>query len=128
MRHFFLAGLVLAAALLGCNGGAAPINTPAPSVTLNQPTGGCPTLAPIGQNYSCQLTATGGLAPYTFSLANNTSFEPGLSMTAAGLISGQATTVGSYTTQVQACDSEKVPVCSVAVTIDPETPKPSTRH
>jgi hypothetical protein len=53
-------------------------------------TSGLPT-AIIGANYSAQLTAVGGQAPYTWSLAPGSAALPdGLTLTPDGLISGSA--------------------------------------
>ena len=75
-----------------------------PAITINpQP---LPT-AILGQSYNQQLTATGGVAPYTFSLAPNfgSNFLPrGLTLAADGTISGAPTTrdFGTYLVTVQA--------------------------
>ena len=65
------------------------------------------TTAIFGQSYNQQLTATGGTAPYTFSLAPNigSNFLPsGLTMAPNGTISGTPTTrnFGTYLVTVQA--------------------------
>lgn len=92
------------------------------------PSGGCATTAPLQQVYSCQLTATGGTAPYTYSLAGGTALEPGIGLNAStGLISGTPTTPGTYDMQFQACDAESKPVCSAPLTVDPYT-APHARH
>jgi hypothetical protein len=58
-----------------------------------------------GVPYSATLAATGGSAPYTWSLLSG-ALPPGLSLTtSSGLISGTPTTAGSYTFTVQACDT-----------------------
>ncbi|MCQ4165827.1 Ig domain-containing protein [Tahibacter harae] len=56
-----------------------------------------------GQAYSVSLTATGGLAPYTFSL-NGGTLPPGLTLAADGTISGVPTAVGLYNFSVTATD------------------------
>jgi hypothetical protein len=74
--------------------------------------------------YDQQLRATGGLAPYTWSLtADSGPLPPGLSLTAAtGVISGTPTTTGAYPIAVQVFDSETPPIMatgSFTITIDP---------
>jgi hypothetical protein len=49
----------------------------------------------IGQAYSHQFNAVNGTAPYTFTVVSGT-FPPGLSMNAAGLVSGTPTSAGSF--------------------------------
>jgi hypothetical protein len=55
------------------------------------------------QSYSGTLAATGGTAPYTWSLANNTTLPAGLTLSTAGQVSGTPTVVGtiSFTVQVK---------------------------
>ena len=58
------------------------------------------------KNYSRTLAATGGLAPYAWSVVLG-SLPPGLTLNAStGVISGKATTIGTYTFTVQARDSQ----------------------
>ena len=61
----------------------------------------------LSQSYSVQLTATGGSASYSWSLASNSSSLPaGLSLSSSGVISGQPTTIGGPTTvTVQVVDT-----------------------
>lgn len=54
--------------------------------------------------YSQALTASGGKAPYTFSIIAG-ALPSGLTLTAEGLLSGMPDTSGSYTFTVQATDS-----------------------
>jgi hypothetical protein len=56
----------------------------------------------VGQAYQRQMTATYGSTPYTFTATN---LPPGFSISAAGLISGAATTPGTYTVTVIVTDS-----------------------
>jgi hypothetical protein len=50
----------------------------------------------VGQAYSTQLNAAGGTSPYTWSVSSG-SLSTGLSLSAAGVISGTPTTAGSST-------------------------------
>lgn len=74
---------------------------------------GCPviTLSPstlpngtLGAAYSEQVDASGGAAPYTFSLASG-ALPPGLALSAAGLISGTPTDTGVFSFVAQATDT-----------------------
>jgi hypothetical protein len=58
-----------------------------------------------GEAYSRQLTASGGTAPYTFSILVG-SLPAGLSLSTGGLISGSPTSAGVTTFTVQAIDNE----------------------
>ena len=57
-----------------------------------------------GAPYSHQYTATGGVPPYTWSLASGT-LPPGLTLTSGGLLSGTPTTPETYIFTVRADDS-----------------------
>jgi hypothetical protein len=58
-----------------------------------------------GESYSQQLTASGGTAPYTFSIVVG-SLPAGITMSSAGLLSGAPTSAGVTTFTVQAIDSQ----------------------
>ena len=61
----------------------------------------------VGSAYSAALTATSGVPPYTWGLANGSGpLPPGLGLNASsGLISGTPTTAGTYSITVQVTDS-----------------------
>jgi uncharacterized protein YhjY with autotransporter beta-barrel domain len=59
--------------------------------------------APQGSPYSQMLTASGGTAPYTFSILSG-SLPPGLSMSSSGAITGTPSSIGSFTLTVRALD------------------------
>ncbi|MEO6920605.1 MAG: putative Ig domain-containing protein [Collimonas sp.] len=63
-----------------------------------------PPAGAVGAPYSLQLNTSGGTAPYTYSIQTGT-LPPGLSMTAAGLISGTPTLAGSPVVTVVTHDS-----------------------
>ena len=69
------------------------------------PTG---TSGTVGTAYSSTITATGGLVPYTFSLAVPGTLPPGLSLASsapnAATLSGTPTTAGAYSFTVNAHD------------------------
>ncbi|MBL8299159.1 MAG: putative Ig domain-containing protein [Rhodanobacteraceae bacterium] len=58
----------------------------------------------VGQPYSANLSATGGLSPYTFTVSAG-ALPPGLSLSASGVISGTPTTSGPYNFTVTATDA-----------------------
>jgi len=66
----------------------------------------CPeTTAALGTAYSSALIATGGVAPYTFSISAG-SLPPGLMLnTSTGAITGTPTTAGSYSFTAKVVDS-----------------------
>lgn len=57
-----------------------------------------------------QLQATGGVTPYTWSLANGSTLPNGLSLAPDGIISGTPTVTGTFNFSVQVTDSEVPPV------------------
>src|SRR3984893_17981101 len=61
--------------------------------------------ATLNTAYSATLTASGGVAPYAFSLAGGTSLPPGLTLSSAGAISGTPTKAGSTIFSVDVTDS-----------------------
>ncbi len=61
--------------------------------------------ATVGKVYSADLAATGGVAPYTWSIAAG-ALPTGLSMTSGGVISGAATKAGDYSVTIKATDSK----------------------
>jgi len=74
---------------------AAPTIVMAPS-TLPEPV--------AGEAYSQLITATGGVAPYSFALTSG-ALPSGLGLSAAGLLSGTATQVGVFNITVTATDA-----------------------
>ena len=72
-----------------------------PTITLSPAT-----LPPgaVGPFYNQQLTVTGGVAPYVFSVVTGTSLPPGLSLLSGGVLSGYPTTAGPYNFSVVAFD------------------------
>jgi len=70
---------------------------------------------------STQLQATGGVTPYTWSLANGSTLPAGLSLSPAGIISGIPTVTGTFQFSVKVTDSEVPPVTtpptSLSITI-----------
>lgn len=72
-----------------------------------------------------QLEATDGTAPYTWSVPSG--LPPGLSLSAAGAITGMPTTDGSYNFTVQVSDNElRTSSKSLTITINPNKPSITT--
>ena len=84
------------------------------TLTLSCPTG----TAQVGVAYSSALIATGGVAPYTFSITSG-SLPPGLTLnTSTGAITGTPTTAGTYNFTSQVVDSQgntATSSCSIVV-------------
>ncbi|MDW8412837.1 MAG: putative Ig domain-containing protein [Acidobacteriota bacterium] len=92
---------ITATDVFGCTGSRTyTVTVACPTITIT-PT----TLPPftVGVSYSQTLTASGGTAPYTFTLSSG-SLPPGISLSPSGTISGIATAAGSYTFTVTATD------------------------
>jgi hypothetical protein len=76
---------------------AAPIPPPL-TISGNPPAG------TVGSAYSTAFGASGGVAPYTFSISSG-SLPPGLTMSPGGVVAGTPTTAGVSVFTVQARDS-----------------------
>jgi Putative Ig domain len=83
-----------AAMLVTCTGVAIPLSIPATTLSAARTT----------QAYSAALAAVGGNPPYTWSLASGT-LPAGLSLSAAGVISGTPATAGTSSFTVKVTDS-----------------------
>ena len=70
-----------------------------------QTAGGALPAAVVGVPYTTTLQAAGGLAPLTWSLASGSSLPTGLTLSAAGVISGTASATGTTSFSVQVVDS-----------------------
>lgn len=82
--------------------GAITISQAASSLTLPAPTG---ITGATGQTVAMQFTATGGTAPYVYTLFSGM-LPPGLTLNAqTGAVTGTATTAGNYTFTIQVADS-----------------------
>jgi uncharacterized repeat protein (TIGR03803 family) len=83
-------------------------------ITLSGPTGA----AQVGVAYASALTATGGVAPYTFSISIG-ALPPGLSLNSStGAITGTPTRTGTYNFTAQVVDSKgntATASCSIVV-------------
>ena len=80
--------------------------TQATSITVSagvSTTFAAPPAGRAGVAYSDTLTATGGTAPYTWSV-NAGSLPPGITLTSAGVLAGTPTTAGSYPFTVNVID------------------------
>ncbi len=81
------------------------------TLTIIQRAGGITSITPsslpagtVNQDYSQTLTANGGTAPYTWSLASGT-LPAGLNLSPQGVLSGRPTAAGSSTFNVQVVDN-----------------------
>lgn len=85
-------------------GGSVVLTVAAPTVTVSPPSlSGASAYSP----YSQTLSAAGGLAPHSFAVTAG-SLPPGLSLSAAGVLSGTVGAPGTYAFTVTATDSSGV--------------------
>ena len=76
----------------------------------------------VGTSYSATLSATGGTAPYTWSVVSG-SLPAGLTLSASGSISGNPSSAGQSTFTLQAKDSAASPqAATVSLTITVSAP------
>jgi hypothetical protein len=99
---------IKAVAFVGTNG---PSDTATASFTINTPsittTGALPS-GTVGDAYpATTLEATGGTAPYKWSLASRSKLPAGLKFGSTGTISGKPTKAGSTTIIVKVTDAKK---------------------
>ena len=83
--------------------------TQATSITVSagvSTTFAAPPAAAVNAAYSDTLTAAGGTTPYTWSV-NAGTLPPGLTLSAAGVLSGTPTATGSYPFSVNVIDANK---------------------
>jgi len=100
---------------------------------INQayPESGAPTCpGSVGTGAGVQLAASGGTAPYTWTLSSG-SLPAGVTLGSTGLLSGVATASGSFSPVIQVCDSASnctsktfsLAIASItAVTVTPASP------
>lgn len=88
----------------------------------------------VGQAYTFQMQATGGIPPYVWAVINNTVLPPGLSLDPnTGIISGTPTSSGVFNPDIQVHDTQPVFIDQVfqmtvdcpGLTITNQNPLPS---
>ncbi|MGH9757783.1 MAG: putative Ig domain-containing protein, partial [Candidatus Acidiferrales bacterium] len=67
-----------------------------------------------GTKYSLTFAATGGIAPYKWSVASGSTLPPNLSITNAGVLSGTPTTAGNPGFSITVTDSENPAISSTS--------------
>jgi hypothetical protein len=93
------------AAQPGCTNGPAPLTLACAGGT-----------GQVGVPYSSAFVASGGVAPYTFSIVSG-SLPPGLTLnTSTGAVTGTPTAAGTFSFTVQVSDSTAIPGSNVGTT------------
>lgn len=79
------------------------------------------TTGTVGTAYNFQLEATGGVPPYTWAVGSGSALPAGLSLSAAGVVSGTPTAAGSFNPSIAVTDETTTNTISepVAFTINP---------
>src|SRR5262249_1767891 len=101
--------------------GAAFVFVPCPTIPVNPATLPAGT---VGAAFSQTLTATGGTAPFTFTVFSG-ALPPGLTLSQAGVISGTPTAAGSFSFTVQALLNNTSCTGTRAFTLVIVTPPPA---
>lgn len=84
------------------SGGTTPPPPPLAVTTVNIASGA------LNTAYTATLAASGGVPAYTWSVAAGSALPPGLSLSAAGVLSGTPTTSGTWTFTVEVQDTKGV--------------------
>jgi hypothetical protein len=101
--HIF--GLIWSACIFtGSVGCGVQVDIPNLAISTGSPL----TSGSVGTVYRLTLSATGGIAPYSWSVASGT-LPAGLTLSAAGVLSGMPAATGTSTFTVQAVDSASTP-------------------
>jgi hypothetical protein len=103
VSSFLLSGLLVACGGGGNNPPANPLSITTTSLQQGQ----------TAKAYNATLSATGGTAPYTWTLKSGT-LPAGLALSSGGTISGTPTTAAASTITVQVADSSTTPQTAVS--------------
>ncbi len=98
-----ICGVFFVAFLSGCGVVPLPLTVPPVLTIASALSSGTVNVA-----YNATLTASGGTAPYTWSITAGT-LPTGLSLSSTGILSGTPTVAGSSSVTIQVSDSEHVP-------------------
>ncbi len=93
-------------------------------ITLAPATGSTLTAGTVGTAYTNSVTASGGVAPYSYVASG--SLPPGISVGADGSLSGTPTADGTYNFSIEATDSDSTPVSGNASYTLVIAPAPTT--
>jgi len=100
-----------------------------PTVAINSPAAGALPAATTGTAYSQSFGAMGGNGSHTFAIASGSSAPPGMTLSAAGVLSGTPNAAGNYSFDIIAADSTPAgdggPFASAAVTYTLEVTNPT---
>jgi hypothetical protein len=114
-------GFVVTLSLLLASCGGSGNNLATAPVTKLSISGSSLPVGQVNAAYSATMTAIGGTAPYTWSVASG-SLPAGLSLSAVGVITGTPTASGASTFTAQVSDAEPTPqltAAQVSITIRP---------
>ncbi|MGC2111486.1 MAG: Ig domain-containing protein [Candidatus Korobacteraceae bacterium] len=110
---FLTVALLLVIAEAGCGGSPQPVVSQPVVSQLNISAGASLPTAKVNTAYSATLSAMGGTAPYSWTLAAG-SLPAGLILSSIGTISGTPATNGASTFTVQVSDAAKTPQTATA--------------
>jgi hypothetical protein len=98
MRFVYLLALLFVVMLAGCTSPTPAPPPPVLTITVNLPA------ATVGEVYAQQFTATGGTAPYIWSVVIG-GLPAGLTLSSSGVVSGIPSSSGSFSFTIQVIDS-----------------------
>ena len=101
-NYIFTVKVVDGSGCVGTKGYVLPVSCPSIAIT-----GSTPPSMVVGSAYSAQFTATGGTAPYTYTVSGV--LPPGLVLSSAGAMTGAPTSAGTYAFTINAADKKQLP-------------------
>ncbi len=114
---FSCIAILLSLLAASCGGGGGSHSTPLAISTTTLPAG------LVNNTYNVSLSATGGTAPYTWSLSSG-SLPSGVNLGSSGSLSGTPTAAGQYSFTVQVADSNShTATQQLSLTVNP-APQP----
>ena len=125
-NYIFTVKVVDGSGCVATKGYVLPVSCPSIQITA-----ALPSSMVVGSGYSAQFTASGGTAPYVYSVSG--ALPPGLSLSNTGALTGTPTASGTYAFTINATDKNNCPGSQVftlspvcpTISITPASPLPT---